>query len=270
MREPVGRLERDIRGRDAEGASEAPAGNDLATNQIIAPKTPRRGGDVALLESLANRARGHDARRLSGAGFDFRHDLDGEAVSQAGLGESGRRTGSALAEMKVPADDDGGDAKASDKNLFDELVRAHRRERGVKAEKHDAVEPEPGADFRFVTGGRQSKRDRPPGEKVRRMRLEGQDGAGGRLLPRHRDGALNNRPMPEMQAVKISDGVDRAFQPMRRRDRVRGQHEAVGHCALPIPGFDRPVPAFRKPRKLPWRPDPVKAREASAWASAER
>ena len=40
--------------------------------------------------------------------FDFRDNLDAKAVSLAGLGESGRRTGSALAKMKVPSDDDRG------------------------------------------------------------------------------------------------------------------------------------------------------------------
>jgi hypothetical protein len=172
--------------------------------------------------------------------------------------------------MKVPADDHGGGGEAGDENLFDELLCAHRRKRGVEAEEDDAVESEPRADFGFLSGRGQSKRDRPGGEEVRRMGLKRQDGAGGRPLPGERDGALDDRLMPEMQAVKISDGVNRAFQPMRRQHRVRGEHEAVGHCVLPIPGFDRPVPAFRKRRKLPWRPGPVKARKASAWASAER
>ena len=130
--------------------------------------------------------------------------------------------------------------------------------------------PSRGADFGFLSGRRQSKRDRPGGEKVRRMRLKRQYGAGGRSLPGERDGALDDRLMPEMQAVKISDGVNRAFQPMRRQHRVRGEHEAVGHCVLPIPGFRPTCPSVSQAPQLPWRPGPVKARKASAWASAER
>jgi hypothetical protein len=139
--------------------------------------------------------------------------------------------------MKVPADDDGGGAKPGDKDPGDEFVCAHQRERGVKADKHDSVEPESGADFGFVPGRRQPERDRPPGEKICRMRLERQYGARRASLTGQGDGALDYRPMPQVQAVKISDRVNRAFQPMRRTHRVRGEHEAVGHCVLPIPGF---------------------------------
>src|ERR1700722_13078105 len=54
--------------------------------------------------------------------------------------------------------------------------------------------------------------------------------------------------MAQMQAVKISDCVDCAYEPVRRQHRVRGEHEAVRHCVLPILGLRRPVPAFRSPR----------------------
>ena len=130
--------------------------------------------------------------------------------------------------MKIPSDDDGGGAEARDENLGDELVRAHRGERGAETNEHNALEPEPGANSGFVLRRRQAKDDRPPGKKVRGMRLEGQYRAGGRSLPRHGDRPLNDRLMPEMQAVKISDGVNRTLQPGRRLHRVRGEHEAVG------------------------------------------
>ena len=92
VREPVRRLERYIGRWNAERASKALAVNDLASNRIVAPQAARRRRDVALLESLSNGARGHDAGRSSNTGFDFRHDLNGEAMSQASFGEGGRRT----------------------------------------------------------------------------------------------------------------------------------------------------------------------------------
>ena len=151
--------------------------------------------------------------------------------------------------MKVPADDDGGDAKTRDKDLFDELICAHRRKRRLEAKDHHAVEPEPGADFGFGPRRRQSKDDRPANEKVRRMRLEGQDGAGSGPLAGDGDGAFNDGLMAEMQAVEISDRVDRAFQPWRRPRRVRGEHEAVGHCVLPILGFRPTRPSVSRARQ---------------------
>ena len=50
--------------------------------------------------------------------LDFRDNLDAEAVSLAGLGERGRRTGPALAEMKVPADDDRADPEPGDRESW--------------------------------------------------------------------------------------------------------------------------------------------------------
>ena len=169
--------------------------------------------------------------------------------------------------MKVPANDDRADPQTGDENSGDEFVRAHYCKRGVEAHENDAIESEAGADFAFVPSGRQPEYDRPSGEKVGRVRLERQDGARNASLVGHRDGALDHRPMPEMQAVKISDGVNRAFKPMRRLHRVRGEHETVGHGVLQIPGFR---PTYRKARKLPRRPRPVKPKDASAWVSEER
>src|SRR5579863_1049447 len=96
--EPVGGGKRDIRRRDAERAAQTLAGNDLTGNRVVAAEPSRRGGEVSLLERVANGARGHDARPI----LDLGDDLDAEAVPHARLGERGRRTRSALAEMKVP------------------------------------------------------------------------------------------------------------------------------------------------------------------------
>ena len=129
--------------------------------------------------------------------------------------------------------------------------------------KNEACQPEPGANRGFVAGRRQSKDDRASGEEVDGMRFEGQQSAGGRSLVRHRDGASDDGLMPAMQAVKISDRVDRAFQPVRRQHRVRGEHEAVGHWVLPILRDSAdPVPAFLRLAQLPFPPDTVKRRGA--------
>ena len=170
--------------------------------------------------------------------------------------------------MKVPANDDSGDAKPGHKNPGDEFVRAHRGQRRVKTDKNDAVESEPGADFGFVPGRRQPERDRPGGEKVRRMRLEGQDRAWRRSLASKGDRALDDRLMAKMQAIEISDRVNRAFKPsggaMGSVARTKSLVISSCRCRLPAdlsprfagPGFDVA--------------DPVMARDASIWASAER
>ena len=51
----------------------------------------------------------------------------------AGLDEKGRVTGPALAEVKVPADNDGPDAQPLDENICDELVCSQGCERGVES-----------------------------------------------------------------------------------------------------------------------------------------
>ncbi len=99
--------------------------------------------------------------------------------------------------------------------------------------KNEARQPKPGAYRGFVPGRRQSKHDRASGKEVDGMRFERQESAGGRSLFRHRDSTPDDDLVPAMQAVKIADRVDCAFQPERRQHRVRGEHEAVGHCVLP-------------------------------------
>ena len=148
--------------------------------------------------------------------------------------------------MKVPTNDDSGNAKPGHKNPGDEFVRAHRRQRGVKSDNDDAVESEPGADFGFVPGRRQPERDRPGGEKVRRMRLEGQDRAWRRSLAGKGDRALDDRLMAKMQAIEISDRVNRAFKPIGRRQRVRGEDEIVAHFVFPMSATRRPIPSIRR------------------------
>src|SRR6185437_16827284 len=62
MRKPVGRLKRDIGRRHAKRAPQALARNHLARNQIVATESGGRGGEIAALESVANGARGDNAR----------------------------------------------------------------------------------------------------------------------------------------------------------------------------------------------------------------
>ena len=112
--------------------------------------------------------------------------------------------------MKVPADDDRADPKPGDQNLRDELVRAHARKRGVEGKEDEARQSEPGGDGRFLSWRRQPEHDRASAKKIGGMRFERQHGAGSASLPGHGDGAFNDDPMPEMQAVKIADRVDRA------------------------------------------------------------
>ena len=76
--------------------------------------------------------------------------------------------------MKVPPDDDRGGSEPLNQNFRDELVCAHRGERGVKVDKNEACQPEPGANRCFVAGRRQSKNDRASGEEIDGMRFEGQ------------------------------------------------------------------------------------------------
>ena len=154
--------------------------------------------------------------------------------------------GARLAEMKVPTNDDSGNAKPGHKNPGDEFVRAHRRQRGVKSDNDDAVESEPGADFGFVPGRRQPERDRPGGEEVRRMRLEGQHRAWRRALAGKGNRTLDDRLMAKMQAIEISDRVNRAFKPIGRRQRVRGEDEIVAHFVFPMSATRRPIPSIRR------------------------
>ena len=186
-----------------------------------------------MLEGLANGARGENPRVSL---FHLRDNFDPKAVPFAGLGERRRRARTALAEMKVPSDDDRGRSEPLNQNFRDELVRAHRCERGVKMDKNETCQPESGAYRGLVAGRRQSKNDLASGEEVDGMRFERQESARGRSLFRHRDSAPDDGLMPAMQAVKIPDCVDRALQPVRRQHRVRGEHEAVGHRVLPVSG----------------------------------
>jgi hypothetical protein len=55
--------------------------------------------------------------------------------------------------------------------------------------------------------------------------------------------------MAKMQAIEISDSVNRAFKPIGRRHGVFGEDEIVGHFVLPMPGVHRPIPSIRKPWK---------------------
>jgi hypothetical protein len=64
--------------------------------------------------------------------------------------------------------------------------------------------------------------------------------------------------VPKMDAVKISNCVDCAFEPSRGQRRVRGEHEAVGQSVLPILRLRPSRPRRRSLRKLPLRPDRVK------------
>ena len=123
--------------------------------------------------------------------------------------------------------------------------------------KNETRQPEPGAYRGFVPGRRQSKHDRASGEEVDRMRFEGQQSAGGRSLFRHRDSASDDGLMPAMQAVKIPDCVDRALQPVRRQHRVRGEHEAVGHWVLPMPGVPPSRTCVSPLAQQPFAPDTV-------------
>ena len=151
--------------------------------------------------------------------------------------------------MKVPADYHSGHAKPGYKNLGDEFFCAHRRQRRVKADKDDTVESKLGANFGFVLGRRQPEHDRPGREKVSGMRLESQNRAWRRALAAKGDRALDDRPMAKMQAVEISNGVNRAFKPIGRRRGVGGDDEFLGHFVPPKSGVRRPIPSIRQLRE---------------------
>ena len=68
--------------------------------------------------------------------------------------------------------------------------------------------------------------------------------------------------MAEMQAVEISDRVDRAFQPVRRRHRVRGEHEAVGHSSCRCRRFRARRSRVSRPAQPPRAPDTGQAEAA--------
>ena len=97
-----------------------------------------------------------------------------KAVPRAGFGERGRGAGPTLAKMKVPSDDDRARSEPLNQNVCNELVRAHRSERGVKMNENETRQPKPGAYRGFVPGRRQSKNDRASGEEVDGMGFEGQ------------------------------------------------------------------------------------------------
>ena len=158
----------------------------------------------------------------------------------------------------------------------DELFRAHARKGGVEGKEDEARQSEPGGYKRFLSWRRQPEHDRAAAEEIGGMRFERQHGARRASLARHGDGAFDDDPMPEMQAVEIADRVDRACEPVRRQHRVRGEHEAVGHGSSRIIGISAdPVAAFRGPRNCPQPPTwdqaiGVRRRAAWAWASAAR
>ena len=89
----------------------------------------------------------------AGSVFDFGDNLDAEAVFLARLRERRRRAGSALAEVKVPADDDCPDPEPGDQNLRYELLRAHARKGGVKRKEDKPCQSEPGATAALSRGG---------------------------------------------------------------------------------------------------------------------
>ena len=166
----------------------------------------RRSGEIAALEGFADCARRENPRVV----FNLRNNFNPKAMPKARLSQGGGGAGPALAEMKVPADDDRSCSEPRHQNLGDELFRAHHRDRRVKMNKNETCQPEPSAYRGFVLGWRQSKNDQASGEEVGGMRFEGQQGAGGGPRLRNSDSASDDRLMPEMQAVKISDCVDGA------------------------------------------------------------
>ncbi len=99
--EPVCRLKRDIRRRHAKRAPQPLARNHLARNRIVAAESARRRGEIAVLDGLADGARGESPCFV----LHLLNNLDPKAELCSGFGERGRGTGPALTKMEVPSDD---------------------------------------------------------------------------------------------------------------------------------------------------------------------
>ena len=135
------------------------------------------------------------------------------------------RAGAPATEVEVPADHDRADVEPRHQRLFDEFLRRQAGERRVEGQRRRAGEAERAEDVRLDRQRRQAKDDRPAGEIVGRMRLEGEDGGGRAPFGGERQGAGDDRGVAAVDAVEIADRVDRSFESGRRPRRVDRQRE---------------------------------------------
>ena len=187
--EPIGRLERQIGGRDAELAAEPLAAGDDPGDDVVAAEAARRRLDVAALERATDRRRRNNLGAAVDRRLDLFDDLDRETEPRPGADEIVGRAAARAAEAEVPADHDRADAEPRDQRLFDEFLRRQAGQRGVEGQRRRAGEAERAEDARLDRQRRQAKDDRPAGEIVGRMRLEGEDGGGRAPLGGERQGA---------------------------------------------------------------------------------
>ena len=203
MRKPGGRVERYVRGRNAERAPKPLARDDMAQHRIAAPEAARRGFDVASFERAPDRRRRNHVGLLSGAVFDLGDDIDGEAVPGPRVGEKGRRSGASLAEMEIPSNHNCAGGEPPDEEPGDKLFRGQRRERRIEGEGDDPRNPEALAKSRLHPRRRQAKSDRAVGKIVGRVRLEREERVRRPALPRQRSRPRDDRLMPRCKPSKF-------------------------------------------------------------------
>ncbi len=137
-----------------------------------------------------------------------------------GLDEEGRRARPALAEVEVVAHHGRRDAEPAHQHVRHEVLGAERREAGVEAAHHHAVDRAEPAQRQRLGGRRRDAEDRGRArEIVARMRLEGQHRRGPAELGRQRLRPADHGLVAAVHAVEIAD---RHHGPGEARGRALG------------------------------------------------
>ena len=141
------------------------------------PEQSRRGADVAALQRLARGGRGHRVERALLVGHDLFDNFDLDGQFRPGLPQEGGRARAPRAEMEIIAHDHGAAAKPPRQHVAQEALGVELRQGRVKSEDEHAVQAKLRHAMRLGVAAGQAEDRAGPAEIIRRMRLEGQDGA---------------------------------------------------------------------------------------------
>src|SRR4051794_17542747 len=132
--------------------------------------------------------------------------------------------------MEVVAGDDAIDREALNQHFGDKIFGGKSGERRIESEHNHAIKTHAIEDRFFCLARGQAEDDALAGEKVRGMRLEGQQGAWPAKALAKAERAHDHSGMAAMKAIEIADRHDRAFEPRRRLARIKRNDEGVVAC----------------------------------------
>ena len=217
-------LRLEIRGRKADGPAAAVAFHDGAVHIVLMPEQRPRLVDAALAEQPPN-PRAADDEVLVADRIDL---LGVEPVARAERPQQREIAGAIVAEQKVGADPDLGDAQPVHQHRLHERFRipsrqlqreAHDR-RALDAGRRDRLEP--------LRRGHQERRRLVGADDPWRVRIERHDDRRAATLARHALHAVENLPMAAVHAVEIAEREHRV-RPARRALIVGEMNDVHGY-----------------------------------------